>query len=332
MDPGHALDSRLQPSAWDIANTVIVDMGNRLKMASQWIEFLIRLHRYFQKKRAEWKAAGGSPRSTTSDGGGGLKDYSELFESDQKEFGSLANKSWSSRTFNQDDLKLQHDPESEERSAAPSPIAFKSEGTPASGLSAPTRFNPVNRPGEAELTSEALQQTPQIQALHISGPRLSTSSIHPSPAPHSPYGTQRVQSVQSPMDESTAAATNYYSSSELHGRILQTSQDMYPIQHSATGAGTSHYGPSAPWQQQRGPGPQLDLQTISNLELEGQSSMGSTDIMDMQWGAQNSIGDVNTFFGNYMSHGPGQMPQSHGHVVSWDGSSYDPMYPNMNMR
>ncbi|KAF2031979.1 hypothetical protein EK21DRAFT_43906, partial [Setomelanomma holmii] len=91
MDPDRALDSRLQPSVWNTINDIIVDMEARFIIPNQWLDLLVRVHRFFKEKRADYVSNGGSPGSTNSDRGGdaGLKDYIGFFESAHKGIGSV---------------------------------------------------------------------------------------------------------------------------------------------------------------------------------------------------------------------------------------------------
>jgi hypothetical protein len=178
MDPEHALDSRLQPSAWETGLDVIVDTSSRLKMASQWTEFLIRLHLYLVEKRAEWKEFGGSPGATASDNRGGLKDYSALFERDHKNIGTVSNNKWTNASHDRGDsrLKLQYDPETDERIEDSSSVLYKSEGT---SVQTPgfTVVNPwVKRQSDEEKSASGTFTLPPInQSIHH------TAQIHSPP-------------------------------------------------------------------------------------------------------------------------------------------------------
>ena len=69
MDPTRALDSRLEPSAWDITNQVMDSMKLKFRMANIWSIELARVRAHYTRKRKEYKNAGGSPDSTASDNG-----------------------------------------------------------------------------------------------------------------------------------------------------------------------------------------------------------------------------------------------------------------------
>lgn len=338
MDVERVLDSRLQPSVWDITNTIILHMGERMKMAAQWIDFLIRLHKFFKDRREEWKAAGGSPGSTTSDSsGGGLKEYAEKFERAQKDFGSFADINWSSNAVDRNELRLQHDHDMDERSEAPSPaMPFKREHRDVSEVTqAPTRgFTPVNKSVELNsvpVTPAAPTPTPApptpVRLTHDYEQQMYDTKNHP----------RRVEiprAHQSPYNQPMMPAYHHnamVSGPLQHDPTIRASQNLYTIQNGVPGAVQSP-GP-AYW----GAQPPLDLQRISNMEQQGQPSVGSLDLMSMQ-AAQGRVGDQSSYYGepffeNNSGRWLGQIPfpQDSNHVWS-TSAAFDETYPNMDHR
>lgn len=155
MDPDGALDTRPKPNAWDIANLFLGQMGRRFTMARDWQQKLKTVYKYYQDERAKYKKAGGdvggSPQSSTSEGGGGLKDYVQFFEKSHKEFGlNDDNLQIDDKDVDMTDVKLQHDDESVDRTEGASTVELKSEtgdsseGVPAQTVPVSPGFTPVN--------------------------------------------------------------------------------------------------------------------------------------------------------------------------------------------
>jgi hypothetical protein len=316
MDTARALDSRMKPSAWETSVDVIIDVATRIKMSAQWLEFLIRLNKYLRKKRAEWKEAGGledSPRSTTSDNGG-LKDYEYLFESDQKNFGTLNNVKYKEQPINRNELQLPHETDSEDPIAVSSPsTSHKRESTP---VYASTRFNPVNK-----------------------------STIEEEPKPESPASwcpKQASQSAQSPFSEGSPPATHLPRSTHRHQAAISRADDNTPLpyafypgpqfNHNIYQAGPQQIEPGSfhsPWQPLHGQAIQPDLTMIHSLQVAGQPSVVNCDIAHMQC-AEDTIGDKSNIHGEfYSAPWTDNVMPSHVNLSSWDGYTCD-TYQNAN--
>jgi hypothetical protein len=307
MDPDRALDSRLESSVWATTNDILVEMEERFKIPNQWLDFLVRLHSHYKKERAKLKAVGGSPGSTSSDGSGGLRDYSDHFETDHKEFGSVTG-TWNSKPVNRDDLKLQHEPDLENRSEATSPaMVYKSEGTP----SAWTSVN-AKSPG-TELSETPVAQT-QNQAFPSRGQYTNPVPDYAARIPT--YNSHGVQPLQSPMQSHAAPAPTYYSSSASHA--------MYRPPHLATGSGSTHAGPETYWsRQQEQPSPQIppNPQEMNDILASGQQSLDNTDIWNFQC-AEDAIGDPYSSYSVTHSWTEQIPPLSHGQIT-WNNQAYD---------
>jgi len=307
-------------------------MTGRLRMAVQWIHFLARLRLYYLKKKGEWKNAGGagsSPRSNTStvsETGGGLKDYLIRFEDEQKAFGSLSNGPHVIKTYNQDELKLPHDPDLDEQSETPNAAVYKSESTPA-----PPSFTSVNgRSIEKEFTSETSTLPLPDQTMSISDQRLGAGSTHASQGPFSPYGTPRAHPIHYPRDVVPMNASTYYFDSGSESRMPQPGQDGYQAQSAASVTDSIPYQPPYSWQSQPQQ-PHYDPQRRQNLETGGASSVNMSDLCDMVT-ADDAIGDANYHFGMYSGPPwPTQVPEHPNAPFDYSSmAQYGPGYPNMN--
>jgi hypothetical protein len=262
MDPDRVLYSRPQAHVWELTNDIIFDMGDRFPMASQWSHNLARLRTYYYDYKAKMKTLNESPESMSSEEfeGGGLKDYSTLnFESEQKELGSLTDTSWNRRT-NRDELKLNHDLESDNQSEATSPVmTLKGEltrtSTPVSG------FQAVNALEKRKSTSEA--------------PSLSTSghtrcyASSPITAPirlGNTYESSEAHLMRPPATETTPISPAYNQGPGLYGSV--------------------HAALHVPWQQQP---VQQQIQQPNLLEVEQYHNVTqycgyNQDLLDLQTG------------------------------------------------
>jgi hypothetical protein len=126
MDPDGLLTSNRKPKAHDVANEFLVSMLHRFKMAKFWILEIARWQIDYRDHKRSYKEVGGqvsdSPKSSTSDGGGGLKDYSLLFEESHKQFGSLnthEENHWTNKDIDLADSRLPQDNDSAERTLPP---------------------------------------------------------------------------------------------------------------------------------------------------------------------------------------------------------------------
>jgi hypothetical protein len=272
MDPDHALDGRARENrVWELVNGIIFDMENRFIMASQWSDFLARLHIFFKAERSKWrKAIGESPESTNSDSGGGLKEYAELFESAQKEFGTLGNK-WS-RTTTRADLNLEHGQEPDGRDGPSSPTVYKHEHTP---ISTPTQgFTAVNR--EPITAGEAPSQ---LSHNNVSSHNTFSDPSRISALHRLPYSPRGVQSKPPPTPEGSTAHSAYDTGPTSHGSA-QGNRDSYPAHGTAIDNNSDHF-----WHTQQG----QQLEDSNQMELAGQHGMTMIDIQCFQR-ANNYVG------------------------------------------
>jgi hypothetical protein len=115
MDPDRALNSRAQFTAWDLANEILDDMGDRFVMSWQWLDFLANSHEDFRGAEVRWTGLHGSPSGTSRGvSGGGPKEYqSQGFECAHLQLGSHVDTSWQ-RKPNRNGSMLVHDKESHE--------------------------------------------------------------------------------------------------------------------------------------------------------------------------------------------------------------------------
>jgi hypothetical protein len=272
MDPKRALNSKHRPSAWDLSNEIILGMSERFQIALQWLEDLTKLQRHWREERIKYREAGGSPESTTSDSGGGLKEYSAHFEKSHKEFGSLNNSTWKDRVIDRSYTKLEHDQDSDGRTAAPSPDAtfkdatFKSERVDASeevSSVASNSFTAVNgktqsRPDTAPGSGYAPPPTPGNNAP------ISNMSQH-----HEPYA-QYPQYPPTPTYPHTAPSYAVDSGMRYTQPAQQHMQSSGP-NSSATA------GPYAMWAEQNSA--QMNL-----IEQDGSRGLTNSDMQNFMLG------------------------------------------------
>jgi hypothetical protein len=276
MDPDGALDSRKNPNARDLVD-IIIDMQNRVTMASQWGHILVRLNIYLNEERAKWIDLGGSPGSTTSDSVGGLSDYSNFFESEHKEFGSLADKSWSHKPIIRSDLELVHHGEVEDRGELPSPvIIYKREATPAS-MSTPG-FNAVNRVDGANSTGQTPAPSPQNHNSRVFDPHVSAGSIQVARANHPSYNTHGVPPI-TPLVETVGTSSTYGSGPGTYRPVTQTTYNSHPNQNQTAEDESVRFDAQACWLQQQAPQPGP---TLEQMQLAGQYGVDMSDINSLQ--------------------------------------------------
>jgi hypothetical protein len=283
MDPDRALDSRAQFTAWDLANEILDDMGDRFVMPWQWLDYLAQLHKYFRREKARWRGlqrgSNGSPSSTSSDNsGGGLKEYqSQGFESAHLQLGSHLDTSWR-RNPNRDDWKLTHDAETEEPQ-------FKSEGTPATTPRSQSGFTTVNR---GKSTSEAPSLPPPSRMSWTSHPSPNATPIRTQGNYEYPQHASTVLQTPNATVDAVATSTTYNrgAGAGLHAPVLPPNP-YANREHSSVGHdGSSHlamqwqtHNLSQPQQQQS----QQAQQT--QMRLQGQPSMGmGFDVGNFQQG------------------------------------------------
>jgi len=159
MDPDSVISSRLEPRAHDVANSFLLHILNRFKMARSWLCQLAEWQRYYREERKKYKKFGGnvddSPKTNSSDGhsGGGLKDYTTFFEKVHKQFGNTTSDDshWATKDVDLADTRLPHDEDSAERTLPPIAAAIKHEkerapdDTPNQHPVAPSNFTAVNQ-------------------------------------------------------------------------------------------------------------------------------------------------------------------------------------------
>lgn len=263
MDPDRALDSRLQQSVWQLSNDIILSMEARFKIARVWIGDLQYLHDFWRESRAEFKAAGGSPESTTSDNGGGLKHYSEHFERPQKEFGSFHNNRSKIRGYSKTVIVLQHDSDSNTRNegAGSSPTVKRERGlVPENKPTASSTFSPSFTPVNANanpVTPDSIQEryTPTNTYTHNYNSRLPTHSSHSQSTPtYQPYS----QPYASPNQSYQSGTVSY---------PQMPNQNIHHVQSSASvNSGPGPYASS----HQHSNAEQLNrLEQINNMSAGG---------------------------------------------------------------
>lgn len=267
MDPTRALDSRLEPNAWDITNQVIDSMKQKFRIANVWSIELGRVKAYYTRKRKEFKNAGGSPDSTASDNGGGLTEYSMHFEEPHKEFGSLRHQKTDLTQPNDKPYsKLEHEEEPEDSAAAQSPdVSFKTEGEePRRSNSASTSINssaftPVNpNNSTTPMRMEAVNGASGAPEVPRSPYGPSVSQGPQQPQPSQPYPNQSLNYEQSSSYDYTASTPAYSQPASQYNHHTSYAQASGPSQ----GQGNGTY----------------DAQAMARLEEEGKRSFPNTDL------------------------------------------------------
>jgi hypothetical protein len=224
MDPDSSLSLKREPRAHDIANGYLVRVLVRYAMARSWLLNLAEWQRYYRRQRFKYKELGGnvsdSPQSSTSDGGGGLTDYGEQFETMHKQFGEMTTmetSNWASKDEDLADSRLpQHDEDSAERTLPPVSAIIKHEPEAVSDVRSERpslgAFTPVNQPAVSNDTRTPLNShipAYEAQVNNRSYQQLSTPQypIHASP-PNVPYHystpSQSQTTMSNPGHHSTA--------------------------------------------------------------------------------------------------------------------------------
>jgi hypothetical protein len=295
MDPKRALNSKHHPSAWDLSNEIILGMSERFQIALQWQEDLTKLQRHWREERIKYKEAGGSPESTTSDSGGGLKEYSAHFEKSHKEFGSLNNSSWSGRVIDRSYTKLEHDQDSDGRTAAPSPeVAFKSErGDTSEDVSSAT---PVASFTAVNATTQSRSDT------------VAETSSYPPTANPTPNNVPQIPSMA---HTETYPSYTAYSQAATYPPTAPTfpvdPRYQTPQQHVASSNGGANPNSGVPydsmWQQQ-----QINATQLTEIEWSGSRGVTNSDLQNYMTGTGHT-GDPACLY-----------PMSHGLIEDWYGS------------
>jgi hypothetical protein len=249
----------------------------KFRMANIWSIELARIKAHYTEKRKEYKDAGGSPESTTSDNGGGLKIYSELFEGPHKQFGSIRPdlkdlEQPNDRPYS----KLEHEEDSEDPATAPSPnVSFKTEGEEPRRTSSTSTSRPST--GFIAINDQTPVQPSPMSVAHSASNGNGQPYITqcpPQPQPSQPY----------PSQPSTYGNSSY-------GYVANT--PTYP-------QSTVRYDHHPPYAQNTGPGqgpgnssydPVHSQQVLINLEREGNRSIGNTDLpfFESDWNGQQSF-------------------------------------------
>jgi hypothetical protein len=334
MDPDRALSSRPQASAWDVANNIIFDMEKRFPIASQWIYFLKRLHVYYNNNKSRIRTLNQSPESMSSEDfdGGGLKDYSSQFESEQKELGSLNDESWTRKT-EREEMTLSHEHDTEDQSEATSPVPpFKNEDTRAS--TPRSGFTSVNPSDKRKSTSEAPSLPPQSQtwgyASSHKAAAIRSNGIHDSSNEYS-----EAQSMRPPTAETATISPAYTRAPVMYGAIPPTNGQMYRDQFVSREGGYVHTTSQIPWQpqqmllqQQQQQQQQQQTYQANKLEFEhikqqGQMPMQNFDLHTLQ------LADDGTFGSDFDTMSVPWLPGFHHAYGSHYEEPYDEAGANM---
>ncbi|KAL5116546.1 hypothetical protein ACEQ8H_005542 [Pleosporales sp. CAS-2024a] len=278
MDVDSALSSRKQPSAWDVTNRILYDMSDRFAIARQQQYFLGRVHRWYEAKRVEWKLAGGSPGSTTSDSSGGLQYYTQDgFEKEHLEYGGTDDREWV-RTMKADDWKLKHDPEGENHNGQASPTAnYKVEATPVSTPASHSGFTHVNR---VKATSEA----PSLPSFPPPDAVTSTSSvlapIRAQPSHTQPTSVYTYEQNAHAMDGLISGPSTYD-----HMTGAQAQATGFVVDSYAHAGRSTYHDPNLAWQEQQAqsshPLQSPRLRSREELHEFGLQSVGNGDLQGL---------------------------------------------------
>lgn len=130
MDHGKILSHKNKISAWDIANKYLLRLRVRIHKAALWFVELKKINECYRADRKKYQAVGGqpqgsSPSSTSSDRGGGLHVYTEVFEDFHKTLGghNYPIRDWAPKSEEPHDFALPEQAEHEERRDVGTPIA-----------------------------------------------------------------------------------------------------------------------------------------------------------------------------------------------------------------
>lgn len=272
MDPSRALDSRLEPNAWDITNQVLDSMKRKFRVVNVMSRELATVASTYTDRRREWRNLGGTPTSTASDNDGGLNEYAAKFERRHKQFGSLQH--------DQEDLthpndkpysRLEQEEDLSDPASARSPVAsFKTEAdeprrSNSAATSTNSAFTPVN-PNNAATPVQAEQSNGNAGAPNGSlsyGPP--TAQAPQQPHPSQPYSGQTLPYGQSPS----------------YGYLGTSPAFTQPA---------PHYGLQSPYARTSGPNQcqgnsSYDPQGLMNLEREGNRSLPTNDsfLYEIEW-------------------------------------------------
>ena len=266
MDPSRALDSRLEPNAWDITNQVLGSMRRKFKLVNGMSRNLATVAAIYTDRLREWRNSGGTPTSTFSESDGGLNEYAEKFERAHKQFGSFEH--------DQEDLayptdkpysRLKYEEDLSDPASAQSPVAsFKTEPEePRRSTSSHSAFTPVNpnntaTPAQVQQSNNNAGVSQGAQPMYI------------------PPTSQALQ--QSQASQSYPAQTLSYGQSPGYG---------YPDATPAFSQPAPHYGAQSPYTQASGPRlgqshVSHNPQRVMELEKEGNESIRPNDFFFYQ--------------------------------------------------
>lgn len=270
MDPSRALDSRLEPNAWDITNSVLDSMRRKFRVVNIMSRELATVASTYSDRRREWRNLGGTPTSTASDNDGGLNEYAAKFEARHKQFGSLQH--------DQEDLaypndkpysRLEQEEDSSDPASAHSPVAsFKTEAdesrrSNSAATSIQSAFTPVN-PNNTATPRQAERSNCNVGAPNDA--RLS-------------YGPPTSQAQQhSHTSQSYSAQTLPYGQSPSYGYSGTAPTFTQPA---------PNYGLQSPYARTSGPNQaqgdsSYNSQGLMELEREGNRSLTTNDFFFYQ--------------------------------------------------
>lgn len=276
MDPSRALESKLEPNAWDITNQVLNSMSRKFRVVNIMSRDLATVASTYADRLREWRNSGGTPTSTFSETDGGLNEYAAKFERAHKQFGSLEH--------DQADLayptdkpysRLEHGEDFTEPVSAQGPVAsFKSEPDEprkCSSAAPPivTAFTSVNSAANGT-PEQAEQSNSNIRLPHTT--RLSYD-------PPTPLALH--QSTPSQPSQPYSAPTLPYEQphSYSHSSITPTLPPSAP-----------HYGVQSPY-----------AQTSGADQGQGSVSYNPQQLIDLERGGNLSINSNREFLPFYQN-------------------------------
>ncbi|KAF2996636.1 hypothetical protein E8E13_002867 [Curvularia kusanoi] len=268
MDPSNALNSKLDPNAWDITNLVLDSMKKKFRIAHGYSDQLGSHAKVYTEKRRQWKSNGGSPQSSASDNE--LHEYSTNFEIVHKQFGSLDfdEKKYLTQPYDRPYSKLSKLEQEDEIEDPNSPVTvFKTDGdeprrSASTAPSSSSAFTPVN-------TVSSLQRD------NISGPadggNLTRSSYEPQ-LPQRPQQHHQPSPSYSGQTPQFGPPTYNYSGGATNFTQPVSQFDATPASY-APGSGSNQRPASA------APSAQQQQQILSDMEIEGNRSIRTGDIL-----------------------------------------------------
>ena len=232
-DLDKALETRGEDNAWDVVHSFLWRMASRFKMARGWMGYLKILRSKYDVLIREYKAVnghlpGGSPQSTNSEGGGGLKDYAE-FEESHKAFGKmgLEGNDYADEDFDNVKLGGEQDVDDQRGTASPSSALKDEKRGMSEGALVSTPFTAINN--NSAITKAGRNIVPNQQPNnHELSPVIRNVR---QPASHISYPHHQPGSGSIPMSQAT-----YHSNSQAYQLVESGAQDHQSSQYM--------YGPS----------------------------------------------------------------------------------------